>query len=57
MPLRQFIRNDAIFAPDDLAAFDEALRNLRMKDRKDGGTELVARNIIALGSVYDGDDH
>ncbi|HML11979.1 MAG TPA: hypothetical protein VK456_01650 [Xanthobacteraceae bacterium] len=59
MPLRQFIRNDAVFAPDDLevmtAAFDEALRRLGLKDRTDKVTELVARNIIALAKYGERD--
>jgi hypothetical protein len=52
MPLRQFIRHDAAFGPDDLeamtAAFDEALRRLGLKDRTDKITELVASTIIAF---------
>ena len=59
MPLHQFLRHDSVFGPDDLkamtAAFDEALRTLGLKDRKDKVTELVARNIISLARLGERD--
>jgi hypothetical protein len=52
MPIRQFLRTDASFGPDDLAAmgaaFDDALRKLQLNDRTDKVTELVARQIISI---------
>ena len=45
MLLRQFIGNDVVFQPHELAAmtaaFEEALRQLGLNDRKDRVTELV----------------
>ena len=59
MPLHQFLRQDAVFAPADLkamtAAFDETLRRLGLKDRTDKVTELVARNIIARARLGERD--
>jgi hypothetical protein len=52
MPIRRFLRGDAAFGPDDLAAmgaaFDDALRRLGLNDRTDKMTELVARKIISI---------
>jgi hypothetical protein len=52
MPIRQYLRGDVAFGPEDLAAmlaaFDEALRKLGLNDRTDKVTELVARQIISI---------
>jgi hypothetical protein len=52
MPLRQFIGDNAVFHPHELAAmtaaFEQALGKLGLSDRKDGMTELVARKTIEL---------
>lgn len=46
------LKNDHSFGPDDVAtlatAFEEALRALRLVDRDDPATTLVARTIIDL---------
>jgi hypothetical protein len=52
VPIRLLLENDHSFAPDDVAtlatAFEEALRALRLVDREDPATTLVARTIIDL---------
>jgi hypothetical protein len=53
VPLHAFLGN-TVFRPDDLAvigaAFDAALARLRLSDRTDPLTEIVAKNIIALAA-------
>jgi|HubBroStandDraft_6_1064221.scaffolds.fasta_scaffold375510_3 hypothetical protein len=52
VPVREFLEKDSSFGPDDLAAmsagFERALHRLRLTDRTDPATALVARKIIAL---------
>ena len=51
MPIHRLLKNHA-FGPDEIAiltsAFDDALRRLRLADRADPATEVVARKIIEL---------
>lgn len=50
MPIREFIRDNGTFGPDDLKAmgeaFSAALTKLGLHDLKDPMTEMVARRII-----------
>jgi hypothetical protein len=49
MPLLRLLENEA-FGPDEIAvmvtAFEEALRELRLTDREDPATLMVAQRII-----------
>ena len=51
MPIHRLLKNHA-FGPDEItiltSAFDDALRRLRLADRADPATEVVARKIIEL---------
>jgi len=51
MPIHRLVQNHA-FDPDTIAvmvtAFEDALRELRLTDRADPATELVARKVIEL---------
>ena len=51
MPIYRLLQNH-VFDPDTVAvmvtAFEDALRELRLTDRADPATELVARKIIEL---------
>jgi len=51
MPIHRLLQNH-VFDPDTIAvmvtAFEDALRELRLTDRADPATELVARRIIEL---------
>ena len=51
MPIYRLLQNHA-FGPDEInvltTAFEEALRTLRLVDRSDPATEMVARKIIEL---------
>ena len=51
MPIHRMLENHA-FGPDKItiltSAFDDALRRLRLADRADPATEVVARKIIEL---------
>ena len=51
MPIHRLLKNHA-FGPDEIAiltsAFEDALRRLRLADRADPATEVVARKIIEL---------
>jgi hypothetical protein len=51
MPIHRLLENHA-FGPDEIAiltsAFDSALRKLRLADRADPATEVVAKKIIEL---------
>src|SRR4029078_2346007 len=51
MPIHRLLKNNA-FGPDEItiltSAFDDALRRLRLADRADPATEVVARKIIEL---------
>jgi hypothetical protein len=50
MPIRLLLEHDHTFEPDDIAplvsAFEDALRALRLVDRDDPATMLVAKTII-----------
>ena len=50
MPIRFLLEHDHAFEPDDIAilanAFEQALQALRLVDREDPATILVARRII-----------
>lgn len=52
VPVLPFLEKDSSFGPEDLAAmsagFERALHRLRLTDRTDPATALVARKIIAL---------
>jgi hypothetical protein len=51
MPIHRLLENHA-FGPDEImvltSAFDDALRKLRLADRADPATEIVAKKIIEL---------
>jgi hypothetical protein len=51
MPLTRLLQNTA-FGPDEIAvmvaAFEDALRELKLANRADPATEIVARKIIEL---------
>ena len=51
MPIHRLLQNHA-FGPDEItvltSAFDDVLRRLRLADRADPATEVVARKIIEL---------
>ena len=51
MPIRRLLQSH-VFDPDSIAvmvtAFEDALRELRLTDRADPATELVARKVIEL---------
>jgi hypothetical protein len=51
MPIYRLLQNHA-FGPDEISvlttAFEEALQTLRLVDRADPATEMVARKIIEL---------
>ena len=51
MPIYRLLQNHA-FGPDEIrvltTAFEEALQSLRLVDRADPATEMVARKIIEL---------
>ena len=51
MPIQQLL-NQQFFGPDEIkvlsTAFEEALRELRLVDRTDPATQLVAKRIIEL---------
>ena len=51
MPIYRLLQNH-VFDPDTIAvmvtAFEDALRELRLTDRADPATELVARKVIEL---------
>jgi hypothetical protein len=52
MPIQQLLKDQQHFGPEDIkvlsSAFEEALRALRLVDRTDPATQLVARRIIEL---------
>ena len=52
MPTQQNVTQQSSFGPDEVevlvGAFEEALRELRLVDRTDPATLLVAKKIIAL---------
>ena len=52
MPIQQLLKDQQHFGPEDIkvlsSAFEEALRELRLVDRTDPATQLVARRIIEL---------
>ena len=51
MPIHDLVKQHA-FAPDEIkvlvAAFEEALQELQLKDRTDPATMLVAKRIVEL---------
>jgi hypothetical protein len=51
VPIRELLKGQS-FGPDDIAilvrAFEEALRELKLVDRTDPATQLVAKRIIEL---------
>jgi hypothetical protein len=51
MPIHRLLENQA-FGPDEIeilaAAFEDTLRTLRLADRADSATEIIARRIIEL---------
>ena len=52
MPIRPLLEREAVFGPEDIAgitaAFDDALRQLGLVDRKDPIVLVVARTTIQL---------
>ena len=54
MAIYKLIRN-TVFEPKDIerlvAAYEQALRALRLKDRDDPITQLVAEKVIAIGRL------
>jgi hypothetical protein len=53
MPIRRLLENH-VFGPDEIrvltAAFEDTLRTLRLVDRADPATEIIARKIIELAA-------
>ena len=51
VPIRRLLENQA-FGPDEIrvltTAFEDTLRTLRLADRADPATEIIARKIIEL---------
>jgi hypothetical protein len=51
MAIYRLLKN-GVFGPDDVkvltTAYEEALRALRLKDRSDPATEMIAKKIIEL---------
>jgi hypothetical protein len=51
MPMTRLL-NGSAFSPDDITilttAFEDALRTLRLSDRTDPATEMIAKKIISL---------
>ena len=51
MPIHRLLENHA-FGPDEIrvltAAFEDTLRKLRLADRNDPATEIVAKKIVEL---------
>jgi hypothetical protein len=58
MPIYRLLRDHA-FGPDDLKiigdAFEDALRTLRLVNRDDPATEIIARKIIELAKAGERD--
>jgi hypothetical protein len=52
MPIRQIIKNDRSFTPEDnvilVAAFEDTLKTLNLIDREDPITTLVAQKIVEV---------
>ena len=52
MPINPLLQNEAAFGPQEIAllaaAFQDALGKVRMVDRSDGATEIIAKHIIEL---------
>jgi len=52
MPIRLIIKKDHAFTPEDaqllIAAFEDTLKALRLVDREDPATKMVARTIVEL---------
>ena len=52
MPIRQLLKDNQHFGLEDIkllsSVFEEALRELRLVDRTDPATQLVAKRIIEL---------
>jgi hypothetical protein len=52
VPVQQLLREHQDFGPEDISvlasALEEALRELRLVDRTDPATQLVAKRIIQL---------
>jgi hypothetical protein len=52
MPIREIIRNDHAFSPEEASslveAFESCLKRLGLKDRDDPLTLLVAKRIVEL---------
>ena len=52
MPIQRLPKDQQHFGPEDIkvlsSAFEEALRELRLVDRTDPATQLVAKRIIEL---------
>jgi hypothetical protein len=53
MPIRRLLENH-VFGPDEITvlttAFEDTLRTLRLVDRADPATEIIARKIIELAA-------
>ena len=59
MPIRPFLKDDHSFGPEDIAkmsaAFESALRKLRLADRSDLGATAVAKLIIEFAKAGERD--
>ncbi len=59
MPIGRLLEGDPAFGPDDVkilrAAFEDALRELRLINREDPATLTVARKIIELARTGERD--
>ena len=59
MPIRLIIRNDHSFTPEEadvlIGAFEDVLQTLRLTDRDDPVTLLVARTIVDLAKAGERD--
>jgi hypothetical protein len=58
MAIYRLLKN-GVFGPDEIkvltTAYEEALRALRLKDRSDPATEMIARRIIELAQCGERD--
>ena len=59
VPIRLIIKNDHVFTPEEahvlVSAFEDALRELKLADREDPLTLLVAKHIVELAKAGERD--
>jgi hypothetical protein len=61
VPIRLIIKNDHVFTPEEanvlVSAFEDALRELKLADREDPLTLLVAKHIVELAKAGERDSN